>query len=261
VSVTFDYSDPHGNNTLTITQANGAIQFEWHGDAKRCRESMPADTQGFVAMLESQALASADAKALCAELEKYKQAEKVLADHGIVLWEAQHDKSQFEGFSFTDFQPLVAQEKRVKELETALAPLVAAYREKLEHGETPFYRALKEGVWQKAFAVLHQFWPAVVKRDPSDVVQKRASDLEAARRWERACRSICTFVFGPRVQWDLKDLVEAVRVLAGADENGDPEYDGARKRREAAEKGVYRVASPWAQIESLETRLGNVGRV
>lgn len=52
--------------------------------------------------------------------------------------------------------------------------------------------------------------------------ERYAADNTSPDRWEIGFRNIVTFVLGPRATFEIADVVERVRVLAGCDGNGDP---------------------------------------
>lgn len=55
-----------------------------------------------------------------------------------------------------------------------------------------------------------------------------AADEPNPQRWENAVRSMVTFLVGPAGKFEIKDVVETVRVLAGCNHNGD-RFNGAAR--------------------------------
>lgn len=82
---------------------------------------------------------------------------------------------------------------------------------------------------------------------------ERAIDQAASRsvdgRWEAAFRNIVTFMIGPREPFEINDVVERVRELAGCDANGDPIPGAGGPRDLSRARGLL---NDWLDMYDLE---------
>ncbi len=83
-------------------------------------------------------------------------------------------------------------------------------------------RGQAEKVYADRMAIGEQL--ATVTKELADLKSVTSHNLTT---WEVAVRNMVTFLVGPSGNFEIKDVVETVRILAGCDANGDP-YSGER---------------------------------
>ena len=114
---------------------------------------------------------------------------------------------------------------------SSLDMVSTSYQHALEEGAAIANKVILRGLMAEL-----KFRPIIkVEKKPAVSLDTLKAELVRAKRWEIGFRRVVTYLVGPREDFEINEITDLVRDLAGCDGNGDPMEHGNRRfvRRES----------------------------
>lgn len=211
-------------NKRSYNGAHAAL-MEKAAEVERLTQALKFSKSDQAAMEETWRKIQADRDGALKEIAKYQHAERVLAEHGIELWEKPDAPDQFDGLGFSKFKPLVEAQETItllrEELSVAIAALLAS-----GHARCPGPLGWKPPL---DHAMGAQIRKTLAVEDERDGYREKIDELrkERAEAEVRCASAECEVI---ELKRRVREVVEAVAIelphpiCLGATDGGEPAY-------------------------------------